>query len=393
MHSDPAPVVWPRVIGQRRVKAALLAARRSGRLAHAYLFYGEEGVGKDAMALELARVIRCERGEDEACDACPSCARMATLQHPDVRLIVPLPRGGQEKDDDDPMARLSEADVRVVREQFALKAADPYHRLQIPRANVIKINSIREIRRESSFATTDRKRRVFVISGADAMNDAAANTLLKTLEEPPGETMLILTTAHRDALLPTILSRCQNVRFDPLSEEEILRALVARGRATEEQAPLLARLAGGSFTRALELAGGDVAAHRADVVDFVRKAIGGKTLELIELVERMAETKDRDVHTRFLTLMLFWFRDAMVLRYGAPIVNVDQAAELKSFVARFPGADLVRALMDVEDAISLVDRYTYIKLVLAQLAVRLRAAILGAPAEGAGRPRGMTGTA
>jgi len=384
MRSETERLPWPRVIGQRRVKAALLAARRSGRLAHAYLFHGEEGVGKDAAALELARVIRCERGEDEACGVCPSCVRMATLQHPDVRLIVPLPRGSQEKDDDDPIARLTDADVRAIREQIALKAADPYHRIQIPRANVIKINSIREIRRESSLATTDSRRRVFIIAGADAMNDAAANTLLKTLEEPPGDTMLILTTAHRDALLPTILSRCQNIRFDPLTEDEIRDALLARGSCAPEAAPLLARLSGGSYTRALELAGGDIAAQRADVVDFVRKAVGGKTLELIELIERMAETKERDVHTRFLTLMLFWFRDALVLRHGAAIVNVDQAAELKSFVARFPGADLARVLGDVEEAISLVDRYTYIKLVLAQLAVRLRAAIPGAPAEARG---------
>ena len=375
---------WARVIGQRRVKETLLAALRAGRLPHAYLFHGGEGVGKDAMAIELARVIRCERGTDEACGSCPSCTRMAKLQHPDVRLITPLPRGSQEKDDDEPLARLGEADIRAVREQLARKAADPYHRIEIPRANVIKINSIREIRRESSLATTDSRRRVYIIAGADAMNEAAANTLLKTLEEPPGDTMLILTTAHRDALLPTIRSRCQNIRFDPLGEEEIREALLARGRVPEEQAPLLARLAGGSFTRALELAGGDVTAQRADVVDFVRRAIGGKTLELIELIERMAETKERDIHTRFLTLMLFWFRDAMVLRHGAAIVNVDQAAELKSFVAKFPGADLVRALEDVEDAISLVDRYTYIKLVLAQLAVRLRTAILGAAARPGG---------
>ena len=384
--APPQAAHWPRVIGQRRVKEALRSALKSGRLAHAYLFYGEEGVGKDAVALELARVIRCERGGEEACGECPSCVRMASLQHPDVRLICALPRGAQEKDDDEPMARLSEADVRGVREQIALKAADPYHRIQVPRANVIKINSIREIRRESSLATTDSRRRVYIISGADAMNDAAANTLLKTLEEPPGDTMLILTTAHRDALLPTILSRCQNIRFDPLAEEEIRDALLARGVAGADQATLLARLAGGSYTRALELAGGDLTAQRADVVDFVRKAIGGRMLELIEMIERMAETKERDVHTRFLTLMLFWFRDALVLRHGAAVVNVDQTAELKSFVGKFPGADLVRVLADVEDAISLVDRYTYIKLVLAQLAVRLRAAILGASVSAEGVP-------
>jgi DNA polymerase-3 subunit delta' len=358
------------------VKHALLAAWQSGRLPHAYLFYGGEGVGKDAAALELARVLRCERGGEEACGQCSSCLRLASMQHPDVRLIVALPRGSQEKDDDEPLAKLAPADVRIVQEQLRLKGADPYYRIQIPRANVIKINSIREIRRESSMSTSEGKTRIFIISGADAMNDAASNTLLKTLEEPPGDTMFILTTSRRDALLPTILSRCQNVRFDPLTEEEIRAALTERGHIDGAQASLLARLAGGSYTRALELAESDLMAQRADVLDFIRKAIGGKTLELLELIERMAETKDRDVHTRFLTLVLLWFRDALVLRHGREVINVDQMTELNSFVSRFPDADLARAVGDVEKAISLVDRYTYIKLVLAQLAVRLRAAIL-----------------
>jgi DNA polymerase-3 subunit delta' len=144
----------------------------------------------------------------------------------------------------------------------------------------------------------------------------------------------------------------------------------------EVRAALLARLAGGSYTRALELGESDLMGQRAEVVDFVRKALSGKTLELIELIERMAETKERDVHVRFLTLMLLWFRDALVLRHGAEVINIDQIAELKSFVSRFPGADLTRALQDVEKAISLIDRYAYIKLVLAQLAVRLRIALL-----------------
>jgi len=372
----PARVLWPRVIGQRRVKDALLAAWRSGRLPHAYLFYGGEGVGKDATALELARVLRCERGGEEACGECSSCRRMATMQHPDVRLIVALPRGPQEKDDDEPLAKLAPADVRIVQEQLRMKGADPYYRVQIPRANVIKINSIREVRRESSMSTSEGKTRIFVISGADAMNDAASNTLLKTLEEPPGDTMFILTTSRREALLPTILSRCQNVRFDPLTEEEIRAALTERGHIEGAQASLLARLAGGSYTRALELAESDLMAQRADVLDFIRKAIGGRMFDLIELIERMAETKDRDVHTRFLTLTLLWFRDALVLRHGREVINVDQLTELGNFISRFPGADLALAVGDVERAISLVDRYTYIKLVLAQLAVRLRIAVL-----------------
>lgn len=364
--------MWSRVIGQERVKRQLLAAKKSCRLPHAYLFFGDEGVGKDAMALEFARVLRCERVGDEACGECPSCTRMATLQHPDVSLIVPLPRGVHEVEGDDPMAKIPDKDVDIVQEELRKKGENPYYRISIPRANVIKINSIREIRRQSVLTTLDGGKRVFIISGADAMNAESANTLLKTLEEPPPNTMLILTTAHREALLPTILSRCQSVQFDPLTEEQLRQALMERSGLDVEKANLLARLARGSYTRALELQTEDVTEQRKSVVDFVRKVLGRKTADLVDVIGEVADHGDRDTHLRFLELMLSWFRDALVLSHGGTVINLDQQDDLKSFVEKFPGADLLQVMADVEKAISLVNRYTYIRLVLANLAVRLR---------------------
>jgi DNA polymerase-3 subunit delta' len=307
---------------------------------------------------------------------------MGSLQHPDVRFVIALPTGKGETYEDEPMAKLTDAEVRTVQEQLRLKAGNPYHRIQIARANVIKINSIRDLRRESSMSTSDSKTRIFIISQAEAMEPPAANTLLKTLEEPPGDTMLILTTAHREALLPTILSRCQNVRFDPLSEAEIRGVLMERDGVGEQQAILVARLANGSYARALELLQDDVMELRRDVVDFVRKALTRNAVDLVEAVEKVAETKDRDLALRFLTLMLMWFRDALVLSHGGTVINLDQQADLKSFVARFPQADLPRVMADVEKAISLVERYSYIRLVLLQLTVQLKEAIL----PGAGTP-------
>ncbi len=98
------------------------------------------------------------------------------------------------------------------------------------------------------------------------MGDEASNTLLKTLEEPTGECLFLLTTSRRDALLPTILSRCQQIRFDPLTEEEIAAALMERNGVAAEQAALVARLANGSYTRAVELLGDDLQEERAHVV-------------------------------------------------------------------------------------------------------------------------------
>jgi DNA polymerase III subunit delta' len=368
--------LWPRVIGQHRVKQILLSALRTDRLAHAYLFFGGEGVGKDAVALELARVLHCEKGGESACDVCPSCLRFATLQHPDVHVVVPLPRGSNETKDDGPLDRLTPGDMEALHEQFARKGADPYHRITLPRANIIKVNSIRDLRREVALGSSDGRRKVFIISAADSMGEEAANMLLKTLEEPIGACLLILTTAHRDALLPTILSRCQEIRFDPLTEEELSRALIARRQVPAARAALVARLANGSFTHALELLGDDLQEDRQQVLSFLRSAVASQPLQLGKHIEQLAEGNNREGVTRFLMLQTMWLRDALVLRHGGDIINTDQQEELQRFVTRFPHADLHQAIAEVERAISLVDRNVYIRLILVQLAIALHSTIV-----------------
>ncbi len=370
--------MWHRVIGQQRVKNILLAALRSQRLPHAYLFVGHEGVGKDAVALELARVLHCERNEEEACDACASCIKMNTLQHPDVRFITALPAGKGETPEDSPVEKLAPADVEAIQLQLRLKGENPYHRISIPRASVIKINSIREVRRQAVMSHVSKGRNVFIISNAEDMSPEAANTILKTLEEPAHDTMLILTTSRPDALLSTIVSRCQIVRFDPLTENDIRIALVERERVPEDKAALVARLAGGSYVQALELLETDLVELRQDVVSFIRTVLANNRVNLVAHIERLSAEKDRDFVARYLRLMAIWFRDAFVLVNGGRIINLDQQDDLRKFTAKFAHADLRSVLASVDHAISLVYKNGYIQLVLLQLAVKLRRAILEA---------------
>lgn len=377
------PLLWPRVIGQHRVKQALLSAIKSDRLPHAYLFYGNDGVGKDAMAIELARVLHCETGGTESCGTCGSCRKLDALQHPDVRFITALPVGKGEKSDDGPLTKLGPEEIDTIREQLRLKSENPYHRMMIPKATIIKINSIREVRRESSMSTSSGRKRVFILSHTDMMGDEASNTILKTLEEPSGNTMLILTTAHRDALLPTILSRCQTVPFDPLTEQELSAALVERNKVEAKEAALVARLANGSYGRAQDLLQEDLATQRLNVLTFVRNALGANLVTLTDQIEELSSTRDRDIVKRFLDLLLMWFRDALVLSQGEDIINLDQQEEIKRFVAKFPQANLVQILSDIERAIFLVERNVYIKLVFLQLAVQLRKNIMTAADIGA----------
>lgn len=376
MHSDATRQVrWPRVIGQRRVKQLLLSALRSGRLPHAYLFYGPEGVGKDAMALELARLLHCERGEEEACGKCDACVRLDTLQHPDVHFVTALPAGKGEESDDGPLDKLSAEDVKTVQAELAAKGKDPYHRMAIPRASGIKINSIREIRREAPLSGSGRKR-VFILSRAEALLPVAAHTLLKTLEEPPPHCMLILTSANREDLVPTIVSRCQQVRFDPLSEEEIAAGLAARDGVEPSHAALLARLSGGSYTRAQELIGDDLMQEREYVLEYVRRSVAGHHVDVGRIIDAVTEDKDRARVIRFLHLLLLWFRDALVLARQGTIINLDQQEPLSRFLARYPAADVPGVLAEIDKAISLVERNVYIKLVLYTLAGQIKSHIL-----------------
>lgn len=373
---------WNSIIGQQRVKEILRLALRSGRMPHACLFVGPQGVGKDAAALELARILHCEQPDDGSCGICDSCRRIEAFQHPDVHWVTALPRGKDETNEHDPLERLPEGDVHIIQEQFREKGKNPYHRIEIPRANVIKVNSIRNVRRLTVMTTSDGKPRVTVISNADLMNDEAANMLLKTLEEPADNNLLILTTSHREQLLPTILSRCQLIRFDVLNAEDIAAALVVRCGVAPEQAEITARVADGSYSRAVDLLSEDLLQMRRDAVQFVRHALGSGTTGILGDIDRIAELKDKSAAARFLQLLLLWFRDAMMLANGGTAINQDQQEDIQRFVSRFPSADFARALRGTERALSLLDRNIHIRLLLINISLLYKAAAMGDSAVG-----------
>lgn len=365
---------WNRVIGQVRIKELLKRSIASKTIAHAYLFYGAEGVGKDALAIEFARALNCVHGGTDACGECPSCKKVDLLQHPNIQLIFSLPVGKSEKSGDDPIEVLTQDQVEAVQEQIHLKAENPYHRIEIPKSNFIKINSVRNLRREAALSGFEGGKKIFIVSSAEMMNAEASNSLLKTLEEPPPETVFILTTSQKEQLLSTIVSRCQLVQFDPLSEEEIKDALVARLNVESEQAALAARLSNGSYTTACEALSADMVTERQGVVQFLRLVLGAQKIPLSLEIERISALGDRSAVVRWLKLLQVWLRDALVLREQGEsgLMNVDHTKDLKSFVQKFPHADLIAALDRVESSIALVDKNVYLPLVLTTLTIDLK---------------------
>jgi DNA polymerase-3 subunit delta' len=363
---------WDSVIGQDRVKSLLRRILESEQIAHAYLFYGPEGVGEDALAIEFAKTLNCSSGITEACGTCPSCQKVATLQHPNLRLVFPLPAGKNEKTGDHPLEVLTESQVAEVREQIGLKAADPYYHIEIPKANTIKINSIRDIKRESSMSQIQAGWKIFLLLDADAMNPEAGNSLLKILEEPLPGTMLLLTSSSKDRLLPTIVSRCQLIKCDALSEKEIETALRTRDGADPSLARLAAQLAGGSYGDARLLLGQNIREERAEVVKFMRLVLGRQKAPLLDFLEELLSS-DRTAVERWLKLLGTWLRDAFLLSKQVHVIVLEEEKKnLTSFVEKYGRADFPAALRTVERAIAHLNKNVYLYLVLINLALQLR---------------------
>lgn len=358
------------VLDQPRALGTLRRALASGRVAHAYLLHGPDGTGKRAAALAFAQALLCERRAadgDDACGACGACARVRKLIHPDLHVVLPLPSDADEDDVAVRLARLAEepyAPAPVARKKDDGAGKQAFHSIERMQD---------EVRRPMAFRPMEGRFKVALLFDVDLMRPEAANAFLKLLEEPAAHTVFVLATSRLDRVLPTIVSRCQQVRLDPLSDDVVAAALTARTDLAAPHAALVARMAAGSMARALELASDpDLAAQRDLVLRFFRYAFARKP-EQLGVLDDVA-TLPRDAFKRFCDLALRFAHDLVhsrTLGPGAPLANADQRAAVEAFVAHVPHADLETLVARVEEERGLVERNVSSALVVRVLAARL----------------------
>ncbi len=316
--------------GHDRPIAILKRALANQTLAHAYLFSGEEGVGKKLAALTLAAAVNCANGgPDGGCGECPSCRKIASGGHPDVHLVA------------------SDGDE-------------------------IKIDQIRQVQADLALKPFEGTKKTLIVDSAERMNPASSNAFLKTLEEPPGDALIILVTAMAQSLLPTIRSRCQEIRFQPLSRHALALLLMKRRGLSEEDAWFLAALARGSVGRGLVM---DVKQEKAER-DQIMALWSGLPLmgagEVLALAEGYA--KDRERFDRLLTIGVEFLRDALVYRETGEerlLVQAGLGEWYRQWAERF---SLPRMLADLELFItsgSLLDRRVSAQLVAENLLSQL----------------------
>ena len=255
------------ITGHATQLATLTQALEQDRLHHAYVFIGPEGIGKRTLAFCLTKAIHCAESAHDFCGACGSCVKIENRNHPDVRLIEPL---AGKKD--------------------------------------ISIEQVRALEKELNYRAFSGQKKIAIIDPAASMNFSAQNALLKTLEEPPAGSMLILIATSAGGLLPTLLSRCLRLTFTPLTEADVTRHLVERKRMSAERAKLLASISLGSLGRALSPEMDEVGQKRAAWVDALAAArVSGGWASFAEEL-----AKDRTETLQFLDWLAEWYRDVLV---------------------------------------------------------------------------------
>lgn len=262
------------ILGQGLATEILNKAIQRGKLAHAYLFHGIEGVGKEKAARTLAKAVNCHSLKGvEPCAQCPSCLKIEAGNHPDVNLIQ-------------------------------------------PEGAFIRIEQIRSLQKQMIHKPLEGRYRVAIVTSAHLLNRESANCLLKTLEEPPQTSVIILIATNISRLLPTIVSRCQAVSFRPLPPEVIADYLSSSDsvRFPPEKAALLASLSTGSLGRAIKLAASPVMEMRTELCKRLISISRKNLEEALILAGNLAAQKEE--LPQILDLLKTYFRDMLFLKQG-----------------------------------------------------------------------------
>ncbi|NOZ09000.1 MAG: DNA polymerase III subunit [FCB group bacterium] len=362
---------FPDLILNKKIWRQVMTAWKNDKLPHSLLFYGPPGTGKEGHALEIASLVGCQHpGEDGPCGDCGGCRKVASFQHGNVHLILPLPRGkGSVKKDDDPLKGLTTAQLEELRRQLAAKGKDPYFRIELEHANTILINSIRDLRHKIYMTTSEFGWRVILIFEAEKLcipQPESANALLKILEEPPDNTIFILVTSNVVQMLDTIRSRCQQIYFPPLSDEQILADLV-KSKISDQQAGVIAHIADGNIRLARKLAGSFDTITGA--IELLEKALYSSEPDhwqtLISHVTVLKRQGNADLENFFRAVILY-FRDLLVIKQAGPEALVIRQFEenYKKLVRKFPDAFWEQLIHQSENTLRYLKANGYAPLIL-----------------------------
>lgn len=365
------------VLGLQHLKNHLIKSTDNGRVSHAQLFVGKEGLGTLPMAVAYAQYILCSTSNDKK-----SCVlKCSKLMHPDLHFAFPV--ASNDKIKSHPVSNLFLDDWR----KFI--ALNPYGNLfewlqSIGIENkqgLIGVDEAEEIVKALKLKSYEGGFKVMIVWMAEKMNASAANKLLKLLEEPPEKTVFILITENEDQILSTIKSRCQMLHFPLLSEADIVKGLIEREGTDPPIADQIANQADGNFNKALHLLHNDNSDEQFEqwFINWIRAAFKAKeNISVIQLLIDWSETiakTGRETQKRFLNYCLQFFRQALLLNYSADsLVFLEPKTpnfKLENFAPFVHSGNILEINKELNEAIYHIERNGNAKIVLLDLSIKL----------------------
>ena len=312
------------IIGHERQLLTLRSALVSGRLHHGYFFVGPDGVGKRTVATALAKAVHCLENDDDFCGRCVNCARISDGNHPDVRLIEPL--AGKKE---------------------------------------ISIQQIRDLERELNYQSFTGKRKIAIIDPSILLNLASQNALLKTLEEPPTDSLIVLVAANAGGLLPTVRSRCLRLAFAPLARSQVAGFLQTKLAMSAGDAEFLAAMSMGSIGAAVNLDKDELIEKRRTWAGMLSSLKPGDHQAAMSAAEALSA--NREDLLRFLKWSESWYRDMLILRVSEKaddLVNLDMQEQIRQQSVSNGTDGALNALSRIADAAAGIQRNLNRRMVL-----------------------------
>lgn len=316
---------FSKILGQDIVVERLKKSIQNKKIFQSYIFCGPEGVGRELTAISFAKALNCENYSNDACDICSSCKKITSGNHPDVRVIIPEGK-----------------------------------------SRVIKIDQIREVIKDTAFYPYEGKYKVYIFPEAEKMKLEAANTFLRILEEPLPYVVFILITTYLESLLPTIVSRCNVIKLNYLSSKVIFEVLKKQTNIPDDLLYPISELSCGDLHKALS--------EREKIIDLRNKVISILSflsrrdyISVLKITEEMVKiskkngTDEREGILEILDIILLWFRDIALLKYGVDkkhIINRDILQKLEEEVQTYTLQDVFDAIQSIKDAKMHISRYS-----------------------------------
>jgi len=360
-----------RLVGQQFAREQIKRIINSGRISHAYLFSGPPGVGKTAFALAFAELINGIDNLTNIGDQAFS-KKSSWFTHPDIHVFLPVPTSVSVEELRNRLELLREDPYEVV--DFSLRPSLTNEDSTKNKRAFYPIDYFRdEIRPTAYYKPNEGRKTVVIMTGIDNMRKEAANAFLKLLEEPSKDLMFILTTDHTEALLPTIISRCQHIQLTPLKTKEIEQALIEQDELPQDDAAYLARVSGGNYAMTRFFDVGTLKKTREEIIEYLRYAYVQDAVNIIETSQNWQSQQNLEGQIAILNVMEVFLRDLLVYRSTQKkdlITNADQLDVIKKFCETLNKARLQDMIARLNECKPMIYQHVQPKLIFTALALR-----------------------